>query len=222
MERIPEEELMNNDESAKAYAYADFASPHDLFVQLFKEKFSDIPTSLNDTVLDLGCGPCDITRRLAQAFPSAGFHGVDGAVKMLKYAHALNEAADLSPRIRLIEGCLPQVELPQDQYHVIVSNSLLHHLHDPSVLWGTIKKHAKPYGYVFIMDLLRPIDEPTVDFLVNEYAADEEEILKKDFINSLRAAFTVKEVQKQLHEINLTNLKVEEVTDRHMIIYGVM
>ena len=72
------------------------------------------------------------------------------------------------------------------------------------------------------MDLIRPIDEQTVQFLSNGYAANESDILKEDFENSLRAAYTIKEVRQQLEEKGLIKLQVEEVSDRHMIIYGVL
>ena len=125
-------------------------------------------------------------------------------------------------RIKLIEGILPGVSLPQQQYHAIISNSLLHHLADPFVLWQTIKHHAKPFAHVFVMDLFRPVDEQTVQFLVKEHAANEPDVLRTDFENSLRAAFTVEEVQQQLEETGLTNLQVEQVSDRHIIIYGTL
>jgi len=222
MERIPEPELMNEEEQAKAYAFADFSEPHNLFIKLFQEKFSDIHPDFNDVVLDLGCGPCDITRRIAQAYPDAGFHAVDGAFEMLKHAQHINQQQGFTHRIKLIEGCIPELTFPQQQYHAIISNSLLHHLTNPFVLWETIKKHTKPFAHIFIMDLVRPVDEQTVKFLSSEYAANEPDVLKNDFENSLRAAFTVDEVRQQLDEIGLANLQVEEVSDRHMIIYGIM
>lgn len=224
MERIPEEELMNTEEQAKAYAFADFSEAHNLFIETFNEKFANdgFNSGFNDVVLDLGCGPCDITRRFANAYPESAFHAVDGAALMLKYGKELNEKANLAHRIKLVEACLPDAELPQQFYHIIISNSLLHHLHNPFTLWETIKKHAKPYAHVFVMDLMRPIDEPTVKFLSSEYVKNEPEIVTDDFEKSLRASFTIKEVRQQLDEMALTNLKVEEASDRHMVIYGIL
>ena len=220
MERTLEPELMNEEEQAQAYACADFSTAHDLFVEKFQEKFTDLNSNLNDVILDLGCGPCDITRRFAKAYPDAGFHALDGAANMLKHAQEINEAENLTLRIKLIEASLPNIKLPQEHYHTIISNSLLHHLHNPLVLWQTIQLHAKPFAHVFVMDLIRPIDEHTVQFLAGEYIKNEPDILKQDFENSLRAAFTVKEVRQQLDEMGLSQLEIEEVSDRHMIIYG--
>ena len=91
MDRISEPELMNEEEQAKAYACADFSEPHDLFIKTFQDKFPTLNTSFNDVVLDLGCGPCDVVRRFAIAYPDAGFHAIDGAAEMLKHAQELNE-----------------------------------------------------------------------------------------------------------------------------------
>lgn len=222
MDRIPESELMNEEEQAKAYAFADFSQAHNLFVEKFQEKFPSLNSSFNDVILDIGCGPCDVTRRFAKAYPDAGFHALDGAAAMLKHAEELNEKEGLTNRIKLIEDCIPEVILPQPFYHVIISNSLLHHLHNPFALWQTIQQHAKPYAHVFVMDLIRPIDEHTVKFLSDENINNEPDILKQDFENSLRAAFTLNEVRQQLDETGLNKLAVEEVDDFHMIIYGTM
>jgi len=211
---------MNKGAQAKAYASANFSEPHDLFIDKFQEKFSNF--SFNDVVLDLGCGPCDITRRFSLCYPDACFHAVDGASRMLMYAKTLNEEAGLTDRIKLIKTCLPDVELPQSLYHLIISNSLLHHLHNPLSLWKTIQQHAKPFASVFIMDLIRPTDEVTVRYFSDEYAKGEPDILKNDFENSLRAAFTIEEVQQQLNETGLKQLQVEQASDRHMIIFGTL
>ena len=221
MDRITEPELMDEEEQVKAYAFAHFSKPHDLFVKTFQEKFPEINSSFNEVVLDLGCGPCDVTRRFAAAYKDTSFHAVDGSTLMLKYGKEINDKENLSHRIKLIETRLPKMDSSQ-RYHLIISNSLLHHLHNPNILWETIKQHAKPYAYVFIMDLVRPVDEQTVTFFTNEYAANEPEILKSDFKNSLRAAFTVEEVRQQLEDIGLCSLVVEAISDRHMIIYGVL
>jgi len=222
MDRITEKEVMDDDAQVKAYAYADFSQPHNLFIQTFQDKFQDVRTSFNDVVLELGCGSCDITRRFAQAYRDASFHAIDASITMLQYAKKLNEKAGLVKRIKLIETSLPNIEVPQKKYHAIISNSVLHHLYEPNALWLAIKKYAKPYAYVFVMDLIRPVDEQTVQFLSNENIRNEADILKYDFENSLRAAFTLKEVEQQLNEQGLAKLKIEKISDYHMIIYGVL
>ena len=83
MERTPEPELMNDAEQAAAYAFADFEEPHSRFIELFRETFP--AEVVAGAVLDLGCGPGDITIRFVHAFPECVVHGVDGAVAMLAH-----------------------------------------------------------------------------------------------------------------------------------------
>ena len=154
MDRLPEPELMNDAEQAAAYAFADFEEPHSRFIELFRETF---PAEVAmGAVLDLGCGPGDITIRFVRAFPECVAHGVDGAAAMLAHGRSRLEREGLGERVRLIEGYLPGASLPLSGYDAVISNSLLHHLHDPMVLWQTLKAYAKPGAPVFIMDLLRP------------------------------------------------------------------
>jgi len=217
MRRTPEPELMTSDEQAQAYAEADFEIPHEMFMELFQEHF---PDEVTGPVLDLGCGPADITRRFAQAFEKCQIDGVDGSENMLKYGHAALKKYGLTHRIRLIPGHLPEAPLPLGHYEVVISNSLLHHLAQPRVLWETIKTVAKPRSRVFVMDLMRPESFHQVEILVKQYAAGEPKILQRDFFNSLCAAYRIDEVEAQLQEANLKHFQVHEVSDRHFMVTG--
>jgi hypothetical protein len=55
---------------------------------------------------------------------------------------------------------------------------------------------------------------------VDEYSANEPEILRRDLYNSLLAAFEPKETRQQLTEAGLTELQVKEISDRHVLIFG--
>ena len=65
MKRIPEPELMEEEAQARAYSEADFASPHDAFVGHAARVFS---SETQGEILDLGCGPADISVRFARRF----------------------------------------------------------------------------------------------------------------------------------------------------------
>lgn len=218
MERIPEPELMNEAAQAQAYAQADFSEPHTRFVSLFAEKFPTLQVA--GTVLDLGCGPADVSRRFAQAYPHCRIHGIDGAAKMLELGRVINAQAQLAQRIDLFEVRLPCQTLPLPQYDAVISNSLLHHLHDPLVLWRSLQQFARPGAPVFIMDLRRPASVQMAQALVTTYAENEPAVLREDFLASLCAAFTPEEIEAQLVVMQLTSLHVEIVSDRHLIIFG--
>ena len=210
---------MDEQEQARAYATADFSEPHDQFIGYFQQHTDLTPDSFSGLVLDLGCGPADITIRFAKAYPNTLIHGVDGAEAMLQFGYEAINKADLSHRIELYQGLIQSAELPLQNYDVIISNSLLHHVHEPEYFWSAIRRYQHQTTNIFVMDLLRPTSINEVDKLVDQYAADEPEILQRDFRNSLIAAFTVDEVQQQLDVADLP-LHVQQVSDRHLIVYG--
>ena len=219
MQRVVEPELMDDQTQAEAYADANFKEAHARIVQAFDINFPGV--ELEGTILDLGCGPGDITFRFAARFPNSSVIGVDGSGVMISLANKRKAAETLlRDRVTFIEGFIPGAPIPQGPYSAIVSNSLLHHLHHPEVLWQTISHYASPRTKIFIVDLFRPMSEEVARQIVDEYSADEPAILQRDFYNSLLAAFEPKETRQQLAEAGLTELEVKEVTDRHMLIFG--
>lgn len=218
LERLPEPELMDAAEQAAAYAAADFAAPHQFLVDQIHRLLPGLPAVAR--VLDLGCGPADVTVRFARAFPGWRIDGVDGAAAMLAHGRARVAAVGLEARIALHQAVLPQDALPGAAYEVIVSNSLLHHLHDPQVLWRAVRAAAAPGAFVYVTDLRRPADEATLRRLVEAHSAPEPALLRRDFEASLRAAFTVAEVQRQLAAAGLAMLSVTALTDRHLAVAG--
>jgi SAM-dependent methyltransferase len=218
VDRIVEPELMNEDGQARAYAEADFSEPHDHFVELFAQRFPSLDSGV---VLDVGCGPGDITVRIAKAFPHCQVHGVDGSAAMLSYKDMiLGKSPEVSDRVHFIHGFLPGALLPLPQYDAIISNSILHHLHEPQVLWSAVKQYARPGAPIFIMDLLRPDSVTDAERMREQYASDEPEVLQIDFYNSLLAAFRPNEIEMQLSNAGLAHLKVEVTSDRHVVICG--
>jgi ubiquinone/menaquinone biosynthesis C-methylase UbiE len=210
---------MDDEVQARAYAEADFESPHSYFIELFQQTFPALTVTGN--ALDLGCGPADITLRFARAYPDCEIHGVDGSAAMLAYGDKAIQQAKLGDRIRLVQGYLPVARLPRQQYEVVISNSLLHHLADPMTLWQAVQEHAAPGAPVFIMDLMRPTSLTRAQELVEEYAADEPPVLRHDFYHSLLAAYTPQEVEQQISSLALP-FKVRVVSDRHLVVSGTM
>ncbi|MGB5687286.1 MAG: class I SAM-dependent methyltransferase, partial [Candidatus Electrothrix sp.] len=181
MHRVPEPELMEGEEQGLVYAQADFSGPNRLFLSLFAEKFPQF--SGKGEILDLGCGPADILIRFARTYPDCTCVGVDGSEAMLAPGRRAVEQEQLAHRIALYCRHLPCLTLPhslpcslpsaqkkqqgqqgqqeeqgeeQEGFQVVLSNSLLHHLHNPEVLWQTVQKHIAPGGSILIMDLFRP------------------------------------------------------------------
>ena len=218
MKRIVEPELMSAAEQARAYAQADFEAAHSFYPRLFAEKFPRRPAKA--FALDLGCGPCDVTLRFASVNPGYTFHAVDGSAAMLRYAKRAVAEAKFSRRIKLIEGFIPGAAIPRQTYDVILSSSFLHHLHEPRILWQTVRQYSRRGTLVFIPDLRRPATVAKARALTEQYSGDEPEVLRRDFYNSLLAAFTPAEVRTQLKTAGLAELRAEVVSDRHLVVFG--
>ena len=219
MRRVVEPELMDDARQVLAYAEADFSEPNSHFVELLKHHHGN---RLNGSCLDLGCGPGDICFRLARQFPDLHITGVDGSAPMLEYARHSQNGGDLAHRVAFEQHRLPSEDLPAHRFDVITSNSLLHHLHAPEVLWQTIRQCGKPGCIIHVMDLYRPQSEPDAVQIVETYAPDEPDVLKKDFYHSLLAAFSPAEITSQLQEAGLTGLTTELTSDRHILISGIL
>ena len=220
MQRITEPELMDDVAQAAAYAAADFSDAHSRVVDAFAEYFPG--DELAGPVLDLGCGPGDISFRFAARFPGCSVLGVDGAAAMIRLANE-RKSQDVAcgERVRFVEELLPGASIPAVKYSAIISNSLLHHLHDPTVLWETIAKYAHAGTRIYVVDLFRPQDTAVARQLMEAYAANEPEVLRRDFYNSLCAAFEPHEVEAQLAAAGLAGLAVDVISDRHLVVHGV-
>ncbi len=216
MNRTLEPEVMDDQEQAVAYARADFAEENQGFVNRFRECFPDL---IEGHVLDLGCGPGDIPIRFVCALPKCRVTGIDAAVPMIQLAKEAVEMADLSQCIAFRCERFQDVMLPEPA-DAAISNSLLHHVPNPLQFWFKLKQLVKPSSPVLIMDLLRPESPEAAQAIVDRYAANEPAVLRRDFYNSLLAAFTEDEVAAQLAEMNLSRLLIDVPDDRHWVVGG--
>jgi ubiquinone/menaquinone biosynthesis C-methylase UbiE len=220
VDRVLEPELMDQPSQALAYARGDFSEPNQAFCDFLVERFPNLPKACR--VVDLGCGPADIVRRLAMMKPEWSFTAIDGSAAMLEQARIVLQDLEVSARVQLVTARLP--DLPDavtlQRYDVVLSNSLLHHLPDPSVLWHCARALGKSGAAILVADLLRPQSPAAAQAIVDSYAAGQPEILRRDFFQSLCAAFRPEEIRAQLEASELGSLHFEQVSDRHGYVFG--
>lgn len=218
MDRVLEPELMDDPKQAEAYARADFAAENQGFVELFKNYF---PEFSQGTVLDLGCGPADIPIRFATLYPTCQIIGVDASGPMIRLGEDAVKQAGLYERITLRCERFEAIAGART-VDAAISNSLLHHLPNPLQFWQKLRQLVKPGAPVLVMDLLRPDSPEAAQAIVDQYAANEPDILRRDFYNSLLAAFTEDEIGAQLARMNLTRLLIDIPDDRHWVVGGII
>ena len=221
MERIPEPEIMDDEEQARAYSEADFEAPHSMFVRLFTERFGN---EIKGHVLDAGCGPADISVRFALACKGCTVHGVDASKAMIRFGRERVRSNGLEDRIRLYHGYLPGTPIEADGLSAIIVNSLLHHLPQATQMWDIVRHYAPGTGScgLFLMDLIRPESKTQAWEIVEKYSGSEPEVLKRDFYHSLCAAYRPDEVRQQLSDAGLDFLNFEVVSDRHFVVHGMI
>ena len=217
VQRVCEPELMDGAQQAKAYAEADFGATDQAVIASIERLF---PEGLGERIIDLGCGPGNISFRLAARYPTSEVLALDGAPAMLAIAADRLERQPQPPKLRFQLAVLPCAGLPALAFSAVVSNSLLHHLHDPQVLWSAVRQLGAPGAAVYVKDLRRPPSEAAAQELLATHLAGAPAVLQRDYLHSLRAAFSPEEVREQLRQAQLPGLRVSAVEDRYLEVAG--
>ena len=228
MQRVPEPELMEEAGQVAAYAEADFSAGDGAVVGRLAALAADAGVDLaaaEALLVDLGCGPGNISLRLAERFPATRLVGIDGSAAMLQVAEQRRRAcAGAGERLSFARHTLPSQALEQGplagRCTALVSNSLLHHLHEPAVLWRTVRALAAPGAFLYLRDLRRPSSSGAAEALLALHLHEAPAVLQRDYLASLHAAFTPYEVDAQLAAAGLASLKVAPLDDRYLEVWG--
>jgi trans-aconitate 2-methyltransferase len=97
----------------------------------------------DEVVLDAGCGSGRMTRVLLERLPRGRVYGVDRSPAML--AVAREELAPFGERVRLLEGDLTTVDLPE-RVDAVFSNATLHWIRDHAALFRNLARLMRPGG----------------------------------------------------------------------------
>ena len=225
MNRIPEPELMEIPSQVKAYADADFSKSDSIVVKELEKYLKKVGKTLNknDLILDLACGPGNISERIAKNWPFVSVVGIDGSKEMLKQAEqklSKGLMKNLTYELIDINSIASGEQNFPLQADVLVSNSALHHFHDPYKFWNALKKLGKNKCIHIHRDLIRPTSEEKAFEIKEKHLSNSPEILKKDFYASLKASFTVDEITQQLFDAGLSQLEVFQVDELYFEIIG--
>ena len=205
-----------------AYADADFSSGDSRTVALVEQLLDETgPLPKDPLIVDIGCGPGNITIRLAELLPNAQVIGIDGSEPML--AVAKQRSIRTSNNLKFIRLQLHDIEVElKDLADLVVSNSLLHHLKKPDLLWSVTQSIAKPGCRVLHRDLRRPTSLAEVHRLHHQHMPKAPSGLIQDFTASLVAAYTTDEVNQQLRRAEMNRAKARSEDDRYLVVSGLV
>ncbi len=200
---------METEEQAYAYAQANFVESNALFLE---KLFKSYPVSNKTKILDVGCGDGEIPIAIYK-LKNSHITVLDGSLFMLNELTrktSLNKIND----IKVVCQKYEDNDFEEKSFDLVISNSVLHHVKSPISFWEMSLKLIKDNGRLIVMDLFRPADEIYLSNILNQYGG-KNDVLKKDFENSLRAAYTIQEVEDQLSSFSQISYLVKCISDRH-------
>src|SRR5262249_12656659 len=200
---------MDTPEEARDYDTMDHAAVNRVFVADFLALWDG-----RNPVLDVGTGTAQIPVELCRQAPAL-VTAIDLAEEMLRLGRANVERAGFADRVRLERVDAKRLPYDDGAFAAVVSNSIVHHIPDPSVVVGEMVRVCAPGGLLFVRDLLRPPDDATLAHLVEQHAAGANEHQRRLFADSLHAALSLDEVRALVTTQGFDPAGVRQPTDRH-------
>jgi ubiquinone/menaquinone biosynthesis C-methylase UbiE len=228
--RILEPELMDTADDAREYDAMDHADVNKLFVTDLLAALSDwslASTKLSPgnrpvqsaasalEILDLGAGTAQIPVELARRAPQFQITVLDAAKSMLALARQNIVTAGLNSRLTLLLGDAKKLHIADGTFHAVISNSILHHIPEPSDVISESVRVVTPGGLLFHRDLCRPRNKSELGRIVNTYAVAANAYQRRLFADSLHAALTVEEMQRLVSDLGFARETVRKTSDRH-------
>lgn len=212
LKRVLETEAMDTVEEAFDYNSMDHGDVNRIFVD---DLLAAGLAAEDGEILDLGTGTALIPVELCRRVPNARVLAVDAAEHMLAVGRHNIKKAGLADRIRLELADAKRLPYRDGQFTATISNSIIHHLPDPSAAINEAWRVTARGGLIFFRDLFRPDDEPVLCRLVETYAAGANRRQKQMFADSFRAALTVEEVRELFFKLGVSLETVTATSDRH-------
>jgi ubiquinone/menaquinone biosynthesis C-methylase UbiE len=210
MQRVLEPEVMDTEQETLAYDAMDHLEANTAFVNRLLE------LGVRKQVLDIGTGPGHIPLLLCQNHPSCSVVGVDLSAHMLRFARRHLAASPHAARVDFELGDAKNLAFPAHSFEVVCSNTILHHIPDPTPFLAEAWRVLKPGGTFLVRDLFRPDSVKQVLELVKTHAGSETSEARELFRASLCAALTPDELRVCAAAAGLTGVEVVVDTDRHM------
>ncbi|HEY2838883.1 MAG TPA: class I SAM-dependent methyltransferase [Pirellulales bacterium] len=208
--RVLEPEVMDTAEEARDYDSMDHAAVNEAFAAAFLSIWTG-----RNPILDVGTGTAQIPIAIARKSPDPQIVAIDLAEQMLAVARINVAAGGFDARICIEKADAKRFHFPDAHFSAVISNSIIHHIPDPSLCFAEMHRVCSGGGVLFVRDLLRPGDRATLVHLVNAYAAGANDHQRKMFADSLRAALALDEVRELVGRLGYDPATVVQSSDRH-------
>jgi ubiquinone/menaquinone biosynthesis C-methylase UbiE len=206
LRRVPEPEVMDDLSEVQAYSSAAAEAYLSKIDDSFVEHALHLVGAAPGLALDIGCGPGQIVIKLSARLPRWKFFGIDRSVSMINRAtEAQHSCADSSatPEVRssgnlyFMLGDASALPFRDSSFDLVLCNSVLHHIADPSRLFAEIRRVAKPGAAILLRDLRRP-SRIGFPLHVRWNGRHYDGLMYKLYCDSVRAAYTPNELAEML------------------------
>ena len=227
MYREPETELMNTEAQVSAYSSADFSLGETNLIKFISNflEINNINLSNQDLIVDLGCGPGNISEKLSKMWPEVNVIGIDGSEEMIRKAetrkyknkkYKFDNLKYLCSDIRNINSNF----FSNQNISILVSNSFIHHIKHIDEFFEFLIKLSSKDTLNFHKDLIRPENKNIALKLKDKCAEKYNDILTKDYYASLKASYRKFELDAKILEFGLDLMEVVEESEEYLIVYG--
>lgn len=197
--RVPEPDLVMDDPD-KVAAYTRAGREDGVMAPVYLFHCAQICEIVRpgDRAVDLGCGPATQLAMAARFNPEVRFTGIDLSEEMLGRARDYVAAQGLR-NVDFATGDITDLRSVADgSVDAVFSTVAAHQLPDVAHFDRMVAETArilKPGGGVYIVDFTRLKSEKSIQYFAHQYADRQPELFTIDYLNSLRAAFTLKEFE---------------------------
>jgi len=244
--RVPEPEVMDDSDEVESYASAAAARhldaidntfvehvlrllPHGIAAEAQRHRETLVQKTRNRDIegqgtqalsnfergLDVGTGPGQIPIKILARIPRLTFIGLDRSPTMLASARRNAEEAGVSERLTLLAGDGHSLPFPDHAFAMVICNSVLHHARSPVELLRELFRVAAPGAPVLVRDLRRPA-RPLLRWHLWRHGRRYEGLMRQLFHASVRAAYTLAELQGFLDQAQLSDARAFRFHGAHV------
>jgi ubiquinone/menaquinone biosynthesis C-methylase UbiE len=214
--RVPEPEVMDDSSEVQAYSSAAAETYLSKIDDTFVGHAARLVGAAPGLALDIGCGPGQIVMKLSARLPQWKFFGIDRSVSMISRAReahhscagsgATGEIRSGSGNVHFLVGDAGALPFGNSSIDLVLCNSVLHHIANPSRLFAEIRRVTKPDGAILVRDLRRP-SRLGFPFHVRWYGRHYQGLMYKLYCDSVRAAYTREELSTMLRQTGISGAR---------------
>jgi ubiquinone/menaquinone biosynthesis C-methylase UbiE len=215
--RVPEPEVMDDAGEAQAYSSASAEAYLSKIDDTFVEHAISLIGPAPGYAVDIGCGPGQILKKLSARLPEWKFWGVDRSLAMIRLAaergarhersHPGESGGRANGSVQFVLGDANALPFRDASFDLVLCNSVLHHMTEPSRLLAEIGRIAKPNAAILLRDLRRP-SRIGYSFHVRWHGRHYEGLMYKLYCDSVRAAYMREELAAMLRSADISGAGV--------------